>query len=287
MNMNDLTSLRLSDLTELDWKVANRLGAYAASTVASMNTRRTHGLLVAPITRGAQRIVLLSRVEECLRAPGKSVELACNEYPDATFPRGDQFLRAFDESPAPTWTYAGDGWTLEKRLHLLDDRNTVILSYRLLEAPSPMEFHVRPLFAFRPTRDLMYQWNGRLNAEKRTRQDYRIPATHRTPEVFFSSDGSFDPKCCWYYNTIYRAADEAHPAGLEDLWSPGFVRWTLSAGQSGHFTCSTDPVQLPAALAALQGPARKAAEAPVEFSVAPVPPAAPLLPEPHAAKAGK
>jgi predicted glycogen debranching enzyme len=276
MFMNDLTTLRLRELTELDWKVTNRLGAYAWSTVASMNTRRAHGLLVAPITRGAQRIVLLSRVEECLRAPGKHIELACNEYPDTTFPRGDQFLREFSEPPVPTWTYAGDGWTLEKRLHLLDDRNTVILSYHLVDAPAPMEFHVRPLFALRPTRDLMYQWNGHLSAEKRTRQDYRIPATHRTPECFFSSDGSFDPKGCWYYNTIYRGGPDAEPESLEDLWSPGFVNWTLAAGQSAHFTCSTDPITLPASLEALNAPAKK---------VAPEIPAVTLpIPASHAAK---
>jgi predicted glycogen debranching enzyme len=285
MNLTDLTSLRLSDLTERDWKISNRLGAYASSSLACMNTRRSHGLLVAPISRGAQRLVLLSRVEESLRAPGRTVDLACNEYPGTTFPRGDQFLRGFSDEPSPTWTYAGDGWTLEKRLHLLDDQNTVILSYRLLESKTPFEFTARPLYALRPQRDLMYQWNGRLSAEKRTRQDYRIPATHRTPELFFTSDGAFDPKACWYYNTIYRGTPDAaanDAPGLEDLWSPGQLSWTLAPGASAHFACSTDPLSLPSALAALRAPAEKIVTAQVSDLVrAAVPVARPAADAPR------
>jgi glycogen debranching enzyme len=269
MIMNDLTSLRLSDLTERDWKVTNRLGAYASSSISLMNTRRSHGLLVAPITRGAQRLVLLSRVEECLKAPGRNIELACNQYPETVFPRGDQFLRGFDAESTPAWTYSGDGWTLEKRLHLLPDQNTVLLTWSLVEARVPFEFSIRPLFALRPTRNLTYQWNGRLSAEKRTRQDYRLPATASTPEVFFSSDGLFDPKGCWYYNTIYRGTDEGENGGLEDLWSPGLVQWTLSAGDAAHFVCSTEPVTLPGALAAFKTPAQRQVEVHVADIVRP------------------
>lgn len=261
MNLSDLTSVRLSDLTEQDWKVTNRLGAYAASTVASMNTRRTHGLLVSPIARGAQRMVLLSRLEESLRAPGRCVELACNEYPGTTYPRGDQFLRGFADEPSPVWTYGGDGWVLEKSVQLLGDQNTAVVSYRMLETRVAFEFAVRPLFALRPQRDLTYQWQGRLSAEKRTRQEYRIPATHRTPEVFFATDGLFDPKGCWYYNTIYRGSAEGENGGLEDLWSPGFVTWTMKAGDVAHFVCSTEPVTVSGALEALRAPVEKAVAA--------------------------
>jgi predicted glycogen debranching enzyme len=257
MELSDLSSVRLGDLTEQGWKVTNRLGAYAASTVASMNTRRSHGLLVAPITRGAQRMVLLSRVEESLRAPGRCVELACNEYPGTTYPRGDQFLRGFSDEPSPVWTYGGDGWVLEKRVQLLGDRNTVVVSYKMVETGVPFEFAVRPLFALRPQRELTYQWQGRLAAEKRTRQAYRIPATHRTPEVFFASDGAFDPKGCWYYNTIYRGSAEGENGGLEDLWSPGLVKWTLRTGGVAHFVCSTEPVTVAGGLEALKGPVEK------------------------------
>jgi predicted glycogen debranching enzyme len=262
--MKDLTSLRLSDLSDHEWKLTNRLGAYSSSTVAAMNTRRSHGLLVAPIARGAQRLVFLSRAEESLRAPNKHIDLACNEYPGTTFPRGDQFLRSFSEdSASPAWTYAGDGWSLAKSIHLLDDQNTVILSYTLTQAAAPMEFSLRPLFALRPQRDLAFQWHGHLAPEKRTLHDYRIPATHQSPEAFFSSDGSFDPKGCWYYSTLYRGQPGVEDGGLEDLWSPGLVNWTLSPNQSAHFVCSTDPVCTHDALESLHAPAKRTVTAQV------------------------
>lgn len=252
MLMSDFVPTRLSDLIQRDWKMSNRLGGYASSTVAGMNTCRSHGLLVAPMTHGARRMVLLSRVEESLRGLGKHVDLGCNEYPGTTFPRGDQFLQEFGDSPAPVWTYGGEGWVLEKRLRLLQGRNAVVLSYRLMEARMPMELTIRPLFALRAQRELMYQWNGHLSPEKRTRQDYRIPATHRTPEVFFSSDGAFDPKGCWYYSTVYRGNNQGEGAGMEDLWCAGLIHWTLVPGGAAHFISSTDPMTTPEALRALR-----------------------------------
>lgn len=272
---SDTSSSGLTELTSTEWKIANRLGAYACSSAVCMNTRRNQGLLVAPITRGAPKMVLLSRAEETVVTPaGARHELACNQYPGVVAPRGDQYLRDFSSSPAPTWVYSADGWTLEKRLHLLDDRNVVLLSYRLTGAP--IDLLVRPLFALRPQWGLMYQWNGRLAAEKCTKQDYHLPATGRTPEVFFSFDGAFDPKGYWYYNTIYRGTADGEGNGLEDLWCPGQVKWALTPSQSAHFVCSTDPVQIPAVLETVRQATRRTVVARVSELTARHPVGAPV-----------
>ncbi|MBI3318242.1 MAG: glycogen debranching enzyme N-terminal domain-containing protein, partial [Candidatus Omnitrophica bacterium] len=51
-------------LVAREWIVTNGLGGYASSTVIGMNTRRTHGLLVAATHPPVGRAVLLSKVEE-------------------------------------------------------------------------------------------------------------------------------------------------------------------------------------------------------------------------------
>src|SRR5439155_10590472 len=84
-----------------------------------------------------------------------------------------------------------------------------------------------------------------------------IPPTARTPEVFFAfggggKGGTFDGAGTWYFNTIYRCEQDRGYAGLEDLWSPGAVRWTLSPGQTVRFVCSADPIELEKAVAAAQ-----------------------------------
>ena len=91
---------------------------------------------------------------------------------------------------------------------------------------------------------MLYQWNSRLNAEENATGQVRIPASARTPEVFFAHDGQFRADSYWYLNTIYRREQERGYAGLEDLWNPGIFRFKLSPGQPVHLICSTEPVEV-------------------------------------------
>ena len=236
----------LDDLLQHEWLTTNGVGGFASSTLACMNTRKYHGLLVASMSPPARRMVLLSRVEETIALDGWTVPLASNEYPGAIDPQGHRMLAAFRGNPYPSWAYQAQGWTVEKGLRLLAGRNTVLISYALLSGDKPVTLELRPMMALRPIHELMYQWNGRLLTQTLPgNQSHRVPPTTRTPEVFFAHDGEFKGQPYWYLNTIYRREQERGYAGLEDLWSPGVVRWTLTPGQTVFFACSTDPINLP------------------------------------------
>lgn len=257
----DIASLRFDGLIAREWLATSGNGSYASSTLPGVNTRKTHGLLVAAMATTDRRMVLLSRVEERVCSNGKSVELAANEYPGTIHPRGHEHLRAFSNVPYPRWGYQADGWTLEKQLRLLPGQATVVLSYTLLGGGAPIELEIRPLFALRGIGELMYQWNAPLEAASVEKDPghWRLPATSRTPEVFFAHDGRFANQSCWYLNTIYRREQEEGHAGLEDLWMPGVVRHTLAPGRTAHFVCSNEPIDLMRALAAAQAYSREAA----------------------------
>jgi hypothetical protein len=65
----ELDSELLSDLgraSRLEWLETNGKGGFAASTVAGVNTRRYHGLLIAALSPPVRRHVLLSRLEEVI-----------------------------------------------------------------------------------------------------------------------------------------------------------------------------------------------------------------------------
>src|SRR5207247_6652041 len=132
MKPTDGSGHRLDDLLRREWLTVNHLGGYATSTVPSLNTRKYHGLLVAAMAPPVRRLVLLSRVEEVVQGDGWPTPLACNEYPGTIHPEGHQSLRGFEHEPHPRWVYGGDGWAIEKSLHLLDGENTVVLRYKLL-----------------------------------------------------------------------------------------------------------------------------------------------------------
>lgn len=248
METLNLLALSLDAQLSREWLAVNHLGGYAASTLPGCNTRKYHGLLVAAMSPPVCRMVLLSRVEETVFYDGWPHPLACNEYPDAVFPQGYRLLRAFSNEPFPRWAYQNEGWTLEKQLRLLKGSNTVILSYTLMGSAKPVDLEVRPLLALRGIHELMYQWNAPLAPQNISPTQHHIPATHSTPEVFFAHDGKFLGEGYWYLNTIYRREKERGYSGLEDLWSPGVVRFTLAPGQTVNFVCSTDPIDLPKVL---------------------------------------
>jgi glycogen debranching enzyme len=227
-----------------EWVTANGIGGYASSTVAALNTRRYHGLLVAAMAPPVRRMVLLSRLEESVRVDGREFNLACNEYPGTVWPRGHELLRAFSCDPFPRWAYQGEGWTLLKQLRLLRGANTVVVTYTLLGGTQPISLELRPLLALRGIHELCYQWNGRLTADFRAPGHWRVGPTSRTPEVFFAHEGAFDLRPNWYLNTIYRAEQQRGYAGLEDLWSPGSAHVRLQPGTSTHFACSCEPFDL-------------------------------------------
>jgi predicted glycogen debranching enzyme len=231
-------------LISREWLITNGIGGYASSTLPGLNTRRYHGLLVAAMAPPVRRHVLLSRVEETVVWTSGHADLACNEYPGAIFPRGDQLLRAFSYEPHPRWAYQSGSWTLEKQVRLVHGENTVVLTYTLLGAERPVDLEVRPLFALRPIHELSYQGNGRLAAKNLSPGHYQVPPTTRSPEVFFASSGDCRDAPCWYLNTIYRRERERGYAGLEDLWSPGVVHMKLMPGEAAHFVCSADPIVL-------------------------------------------
>src|SRR4026208_882446 len=121
----------LDSLTSREWLCANHIGGYACATLAGMNTRKYHGLLVAAMSPPVRRMVLLSRVEETVFYDGWPHALACNEDPGAVPPQGRTLARALASEPFPRWAYQGNEWTLEKQVRLLAGENTVVLSYVL------------------------------------------------------------------------------------------------------------------------------------------------------------
>ena len=67
-------NLNLEDGLKREWIITNGLGGYASSTVLGINTRKYHGLLIAPITPPARRYLILSKVDE-------SIKIGDKEYP--------------------------------------------------------------------------------------------------------------------------------------------------------------------------------------------------------------
>src|SRR5215469_8337370 len=91
-----------------EWLVTNGLGGYASGTLAGVNTRRYHGLLVAALTPPVGRTVLVGGIVEWAAYDGKRFPLCAHEYGDGTVdPHGYRHVQAFAlEGALPVWTFA-------------------------------------------------------------------------------------------------------------------------------------------------------------------------------------
>ena len=96
--------LELRDGITKEWIITNGMGGYASSTVLGINTRKYHGLLVAPLTPPARRHVILSKVDESIEIEGKKYNLysnICKNY----ISNGYKYLESFEKEYMPVFTY--------------------------------------------------------------------------------------------------------------------------------------------------------------------------------------
>ena len=80
---------------EKEWIITNGIGGYASSTVLGVNTRRYHGLLVAPLKPPAMRNLILSKLDESIYIEDEKYDLytnMCENY----ISEGYKYLDSFE-----------------------------------------------------------------------------------------------------------------------------------------------------------------------------------------------
>src|SRR5436309_15961808 len=82
-----------------EWLVTNGLGGYASGTLAGVNTRRYHGLLVAALEPPVERTVLVAGSIDWAEYDGHRYPLSTHEYGDGTIdPHGYRQIQPFELS---------------------------------------------------------------------------------------------------------------------------------------------------------------------------------------------
>src|ERR1700691_1758388 len=106
MRIDSATLRDFSRSSKLEWLETNGTGAFAMGTVAQVNTRRYHALLIASLRPPVERYALLSRVEEEVAiAEGRWHGLGVCQYPGVAL-EGCKSLEEFSSDPCATWKFA-------------------------------------------------------------------------------------------------------------------------------------------------------------------------------------
>lgn len=212
-----------------EWLVTNGLGGFASGTVAGINTRRYHGLLVAA-PGGPDRYLLLAQVHEEVQVERECYHLGAFAYrDDSLHPKGFQFLQRFTLYPYPTWIYAASSWMLEKRIGMDHGHNTVWVGYRLLAAPVRVHLVLRPFVAARHYHAMQRSHEVRF-AIDHERYGVRLQGSGDVPGLWLASSGMFEPCDTWYYNVTYAAEASRGLDHEEDLFVPGTFVTDLEPG---------------------------------------------------------
>lgn len=229
----------------------DRRGGYMSTTIVCCNTRKYHGLMVAPIDDSDRAYVLLSSVDETVLHDGQPFNLALHRFPGTYEPRGHKYITDFEYTPTPTITYRVGSIVLRKELLWIHNRTQLMIRYTLLEAPSDVRLRLRPFFAFRDKHALTH---ANMEADGRSRP---IPGGVKCrlypdfPWLYLQTDcrnAEFVPAPDWYYNFEYAREIERGYEGHEDLLTTGYFELSLGRRQSVIFSASVEAIPDPAAI---------------------------------------
>ena len=226
----------------------DRLGGYMSSTIIGCNTRKYHGLMVAPIDQSDRTYVLLSSLDETIVQHDQSFNLALHRYEGTYEPRGHKYITDFEYTPTPTLTYRVGGVILRKELLWIHKRTQLMIRYTLVDAHSETTLRLRPLLAFRDKHSLS---KANMEADGRA---YPIPYGVKCrlyqgyPWLHMQLDkeeSEFIAAPDWYYNFEYTKELARGYDGYEDLLTPGYFEFKIKKGESVIFSAATDLMASP------------------------------------------
>jgi len=226
-----------------EWLVTNGLGGYAMGTVAGLNTRRYHGLLVAALRPPLDRTVLVGKVDAVATYDGREHPLATNVFADGTVdPHGYRLIAAFAlDGTIPVWSYAIADAVLEQRVWMAHGHGTTYLTFTLARASLPLTLTLTPLCTYRDYHRLQVP---RWSAEVRPLEaGFELVAYHGAQAYRVVADrGAFNPLGRWYHAFKHPVETERGFDDLSDLFVPGHFRLSLMPGESATVVCSTEAV---------------------------------------------
>lgn len=244
----ELNGYILHDIEEAikyEWLETNGLGGYASCSVVGANVRRYHGLLIAALDPPTRRMMLLSKLSECVLLNGVEYQLDTNLYhPNTVHPTGYRFITSFELSPFPTMQYAIGDATLRKRIVMPHMLNAIIITYELHGVEEATLF-VRFFVNARDHHHITHSdasWLREANI-RASQKRVLVKLRHYAPALTISfTHGHFVEDKDWYYNFRYPIERERGLEDAEDLFTIGYIQARISPREPLHIIASVEGV---------------------------------------------
>ena len=235
--------MSLEEGIKREWIITNGLGGYCSSTIIGANTRKYHGLLVAPLTPPARRHLILSKLDESIQTDGKKYNLytnMCKNY----ISHGYKYLQSFKKDYIPVFEYEVAGINIKKSICMEYRKNTVVLVYEIKNNDKDSILTLAPIMNLRDfhTVTANYEFDLRQNINK-NKVKIVINRQSETPIYMNLTNGKYIKHENDKFNNMYYIEEEKRGmAAEENLIVPGRYEIELAPNEEKTitFVCSLE-----------------------------------------------
>ena len=200
--------MNLEEGLKREWLITNGIGGYSSSTILGCNTRKYHGLLIAPLTPPARRFLVLSKVDEAIEVDGKSIPLYTNMSKNY-ISEGFKNLESFEKDYFPIFTYKIGNITIKKIICMEYGKNTVCVYYKIKNSKSNVKFTLAPIINFRDFHTMSTNHIYQVSQEiKQNKVKFVVDDNYQNPVYMHMTDGEYIEHYNDYFRNMYYIEEE-------------------------------------------------------------------------------
>lgn len=195
-------SLNLEKGLDKEWVITNGIGGYASSTIIGVNTRRYHGLLIAPVIPPARRMLILSKIDESFEIDGKKYDLFTNIGKNY-IKHGYEYQVSFTKEFMPVFGYKINDVEIKKVICMQHFKNTVAVYYKIKNGKQKSKIILTPIMNYRNSHYMNKDHIFDLQ-EKYNRRKLEVKIDNGRPIYMAISEGNYiEHKNDTFFNMFY------------------------------------------------------------------------------------
>lgn len=219
--------IELKECLNKEWILTNGTGGFCSSTVIGANTRRYHGLLVAPLLPPAQRYLLVSKIDESITVNDEEYNLftnVCENY----ISDGYKYQESFEKEYLPVFTYKVNDIKIVKTISMVYGKNTVVVQYKIKNGKDEIKLKLTPIINFRDFHHMTTNHSFSLKQEINQNKIEIEVDGNKTPIYMFCNSGEYIiHNNDTFKNMLYLKEEERGFYPEEDLSVPGRYEITI------------------------------------------------------------
>lgn len=183
-----------------EWVITNGLGALCSSSILGANTRRYHGLLVAPLLPPAKRYLMISKIDESIEFGNEKYNLytnVCENY----ISDGYKYLESFEKEYIPIFNFKVEDVKITKKISFVYGKNIVVVTYKIENKSKPAKLILTPIVGFRDFHQLHTEKSFDLKQKiDKSKVRVEVNGNGSTPIYMYVNDANYIE----HYNDVFK-----------------------------------------------------------------------------------